>query len=106
MADIVPQEMSGANPKDPVQQATLTTDDELATDCLLIPHEIRSSRRASFRHISSAGSTHSAGNSAGEAAQHGLGQAHPLLVARFIRHAAVAVREEQLHHLERGTAEP
>ena len=48
MADIVTNEMSRVSPKGSVQHATITVADELTTDCLLIPHEIRRSDFGQF----------------------------------------------------------
>ena len=48
MADIVTNEMPRVSPKGSVQHATITVADELTTDCLLIPHEIRRSDFGQF----------------------------------------------------------
>lgn len=43
VSNAVTKEMSGTSPKGPVLHPTWTADNELTTDCLLIPHEIRRS---------------------------------------------------------------
>ena len=48
MADIVTNEMPRVSPKGSVQHAKITVADELTTDCLLIPHEIRRSDFGQF----------------------------------------------------------